>query len=402
MDVGRLLRRRQALRIGHRREVAVIGVADPARARQIGAILAGAAAAQHRLAGGARRYRDRSCRRSPRSTAGRIRDRFRRARRNRGWQSWPDAPSTKVMRSVRGLRHRMPPWHSASAFSCGRNSLSTKFDTAASRCGWALNAGWISKPARPPGQGAATVCQRRIGVGGVDHPRQVADQRLQRFAQFAKPCGRSRVIAAACVVDRGHHAAAPEQRAFGRRVDDHVGDEARRNRCRWPRSTAAPGRACDPAAGASRRRAASRSSASCPLTVPWHARCPISTAGSRGRAASRTARRQWWRRCRPAADRSRRCADIARRARVRCGSDSCKSERWQAALNQSALCRCHTASASGASQAASALIAGAARTVILRGRRSQIGAEAEAFIGRARSAGPDFPRRRRRCRRGRR
>ena len=45
MDVGRLLRRRQALRIGHRREVTVIGVADPARARQIGAVFAGAAAA---------------------------------------------------------------------------------------------------------------------------------------------------------------------------------------------------------------------------------------------------------------------------------------------------------------------------------------------------------------------
>ena len=51
MDVGRLHVGRQALRIGHRGKVAVIGVADPARARQVGAIFAGAAAAQHRLAG---------------------------------------------------------------------------------------------------------------------------------------------------------------------------------------------------------------------------------------------------------------------------------------------------------------------------------------------------------------
>ena len=51
MDVGGLHRGGRPLRIGHRREVAVIGVADPARARQIGAVLAGAAAAQHRLAG---------------------------------------------------------------------------------------------------------------------------------------------------------------------------------------------------------------------------------------------------------------------------------------------------------------------------------------------------------------
>ena len=52
MDVGWLLRGRQALRIGHGREIAVIGVTDPARARQIGAVFAGAAAANHRLAGG--------------------------------------------------------------------------------------------------------------------------------------------------------------------------------------------------------------------------------------------------------------------------------------------------------------------------------------------------------------
>ena len=44
----------------------------------------------------------------------------------------------------------------------------------------------MSKPARPPGQGAPPFGQRRIGVGRVDHARQVADQRLQRLAQFCK------------------------------------------------------------------------------------------------------------------------------------------------------------------------------------------------------------------------
>lgn len=51
VDVAWLHRGWQALRVGHRREVAVVGVADPARARQIGAVFAGAAAAFERLVG---------------------------------------------------------------------------------------------------------------------------------------------------------------------------------------------------------------------------------------------------------------------------------------------------------------------------------------------------------------
>ncbi len=51
MDIGRLAGRWQPLRIGHRRKVTVVGVADPARARKIGAIFTGAAATQHRLVG---------------------------------------------------------------------------------------------------------------------------------------------------------------------------------------------------------------------------------------------------------------------------------------------------------------------------------------------------------------
>ena len=119
----------------------------------------------------------------------------------------------------------MPDWHSASPFSCGRNSFSTKPETVASRCGSALKEGWISKPARPPGQGAPPP-QRRIGVGGVDDARQVADQRLQRLAQFGKTLrqvARQRARASSTEAITPH---APEQRALGRRVHDHVGDEA--------------------------------------------------------------------------------------------------------------------------------------------------------------------------------
>src|ERR1700736_163754 len=47
MDIGRLGRR--SLWIGHCCEVAVVGITDPAGARQVGAKFAGAATAGHRL-----------------------------------------------------------------------------------------------------------------------------------------------------------------------------------------------------------------------------------------------------------------------------------------------------------------------------------------------------------------
>ena len=253
MDVGRLLRRRQALRIGHRREVAVIGIADPARARQIGAVFAGAAAAQHRLAGG----RDDIGIEAVAVGREALPVEFGIALGARAeaviGESCSDGHRRRSCGRRAGLRHRMPPWHSASAFSCGRNSFSTKFDTAASRCGCGVEGGMNVEAGASAGAGRAAIRQRRVGVGGVDHPRQVADQRLQRLAQFCKALRQVARHRRAGVVDRGHHAAAPEQRALGRRVDDHVGDEARRNRCRWRRSTAAPDRACDRAGGVWRR-----------------------------------------------------------------------------------------------------------------------------------------------------
>ena len=50
-------------------------------------------------------------------------------------------------------------------------------------------------------------------------------------------------------------------------------------------------------------------------------------------------------------------------------------------MNQSALWRCHTCSVSGRFAGPSALIAGAARAVILRVCRPEIGAETKSFIG---------------------
>src|SRR4051812_50085677 len=49
VNIGGLAGRWQPMRIRHRRKVTVIGVADPTRTRQIGAILPGAAAAEHWL-----------------------------------------------------------------------------------------------------------------------------------------------------------------------------------------------------------------------------------------------------------------------------------------------------------------------------------------------------------------
>ena len=67
---------------------------------------------------------------------------------------------------------------------------------------------------------------------------------------------------------------------------------------------------------------APRNSVSCALTLPEQL-APDLVAGIRAPAASRTARRRWSRRCRRAAGRSPRCADIARPAPARCGSGSC-------------------------------------------------------------------------------
>ena len=51
-----------------------------------------------------------------------------------------DPRDPKFQAAQKAVKRRLS-WHSASAFNCGRNSLSTKFDTAESRCGWALKEG---------------------------------------------------------------------------------------------------------------------------------------------------------------------------------------------------------------------------------------------------------------------
>ena len=75
------------------------------------------------------------------------------------------------------------------------------------------------------GTGPAARRQRRIGIGHIDHARHVADQRLQRLAQFGKPPRQVVRHRAARILHRADHAGAPEQHAFGRAVDDHVGDQ---------------------------------------------------------------------------------------------------------------------------------------------------------------------------------
>jgi hypothetical protein len=69
------------------------------------------------------------------------------------------------------------------------------------------------------------VRQRRIGIGGVDDMREVANQRLQCLAQLQEALRQVARQRCARVVQRCQHAGAPEQRALCRRVDDDVGNE---------------------------------------------------------------------------------------------------------------------------------------------------------------------------------
>ena len=77
------------------------------------------------------------------------------------------------------------------------------------------------------GAGRAAIRQRRIGVGGVDHARQVAPTSgFSASRSFANPCGRSRASAAR---ESSTDAITPLRRNSARsvaRVHDHVGDEA--------------------------------------------------------------------------------------------------------------------------------------------------------------------------------
>ena len=106
--------------------------------------------------------------------------------------------------------------------------------------------------------------------------------------------------------------------------------------------------------------------------------------------------------CMPAADRSPRCADIARRAPVRCGSDSCTAERWRGGVEpERALALPHLQQI-GSLAGASAFVAGAARTIILGAALSRDRSGSRNHRPIMRSAGPDCLHPIRCCRRGRR
>ena len=180
----------QSARIGHRGEVAVVGGADPARARRIGAKLARPQRADQRRVRCRRPDRARSCCLRPRSIRGRTPDPAASARRSRDRRIPPDAHRRRSCGRCRGWRTAARP-RSAPAPSCAAGtSLSTKSVTFFSRGPSALNAGWMSRPSRPPGQGASP-CHRRMAVGDVDDAGQVAaDQRLQRVAQLGEVAGK--------------------------------------------------------------------------------------------------------------------------------------------------------------------------------------------------------------------
>ena len=224
--------------------------------------------------------------------------------------------------SVAGSRHSTPPRHCASCFSRGRNSFCTKPETAASRRGSALKAGWMSKPTGPPGQGAPP-SQRRIGVGDVDDARQVADQRLQRARAAWQSSAAARASAPRAI--RPAMPITPLRRNSARSVALSTMTSATRpeksmslapigQQHQVERAVGLPllrGGECFAQFGELGVDAAGAAGRWC-----W-------SPGIRGRAGCRTGRRRWWRRCRPAADRSPRCADSAPRAPARCGSGSC-------------------------------------------------------------------------------
>ena len=89
VQVARLQQGRQPFRVGHRREIAVVGRADPARARCIGAEFARRISAGHRVGRAFRQAALEGLALAAKSIPGRKRDRRRRARTRRARQTPP-------------------------------------------------------------------------------------------------------------------------------------------------------------------------------------------------------------------------------------------------------------------------------------------------------------------------
>ena len=155
MDVGSAAASRAALREGHGGEVAVVGGADPARARRIGAELARPAASRpaarsRPTPGRARSFRP-SAEKHSRSNAGIV----------VGARAEPALANAGLMRVDEGhaLGRRVAADGAALA---ARQRLEPRQErrsarnpsTCRSRAASAVNAGCTSRPSRPPGQGA--------------------------------------------------------------------------------------------------------------------------------------------------------------------------------------------------------------------------------------------------------
>jgi len=184
MDVGWLLRRWQALRISHGREIAVIGVTDPARAWQIGAVFASAAAANHRLAGGvdeigleafagARKALPIEFRIGLRTSAEAVIGKCCLMRVDKG-----HAVGARIAAQDAGLaqreRFQLRQEFVFDEIRYGGEPLRLRVEG-----GMDIEAGAAAGAGRP-------VTPRRIGIGDIDHARQVGDQRPQGLAQFGK------------------------------------------------------------------------------------------------------------------------------------------------------------------------------------------------------------------------
>ena len=196
MDVVRLHRGRQTLRIGHCREVAVVGVADPTRTGKIGAVFPGAAAAEHRLIG---RRDDIGCRSShpwARSIRDRIPDRSRRVRKNRDRRIRADGRRRRSCGHCSDRGTGCPTGKARPPSTAAETRPATKLETAASRSRLGVEGGVDVGPGA-----AAGARERRPRPAWDWHRTRKRPATCRPTSGFnasrslPKPCGRSRARA---------------------------------------------------------------------------------------------------------------------------------------------------------------------------------------------------------------
>ena len=229
MNVAWPQRRGQRLRIRHGGEIAVVRGPDPARARGIGAEIAGATASRpadrRRRTGSVEKLSPLGEKHS-RSNCGIVRGAGADAVIDEGRLMAVDeahALGHRILADALAVAGRQRPQpgqefrrHEADRLApAGRDPLA--------------NAGCTSKPSRPPGHGHRGRLHHRVAIGDIDHPRKIAaDHRLERSAQAGEIARQVDIEVLLGVLRAREPAAAAQQQAFRGRFHDHVGDERRK------------------------------------------------------------------------------------------------------------------------------------------------------------------------------